>query len=506
MKQIIRILSSRIFKISFLIVLQILILCTLFWFLSITSNLFIIVTNILNIVLVIYVFNSKVNPGYRILWIIVILGIPYIGGICYILFAQKKVPAALSGIQTTKLIEENLLSYDPSIAKDNTLDIHYKRQFDYIQNQSGFPIYKNTNLNYYGDINDLLKQLLIDIRSAKHFIFIEFFIICEGYMFNSILDELLKKVREGVKVYMLYDDAGCLTTLPSDFESKLNDLGISCLIFNKLKPRLYVHLNNRNHRKIIVVDNEIAYMGGFNLADEYINKYKKYGEWKDCGIRLNGEAVYNCTVMFIQFYNAISKNDKLKYNDFKFDCKISNPYFVLPFSDSPTDDENLGFNTHLNLINNAKKTLYIQTPYLILDSTLLEALCRASKNNVEIIINTPHIPDKPLVLEVTRNYYKELLEANIKIYEFTPGFLHSKVLVADNNIALIGTINMDYRSYFLHYECGVLINDKHTINDIVKDFNDTIALSQNIKISDIDNISLYKRVLRLGLNVVSPLL
>ena len=503
MRYIFRFLSSRIFNLILLITIQFILLFLLFFLISEFEVIPAIIIYIINTIVLLVVLNRKDDPSYRLLWTIVILLVPYVGGIIYLLFADKKAPKSMSVINTLELVNNNILEHK-DINIDNTL---INKQIKYLENHSHYPCYNNTLSKYYIDINDTLNDMLNDLENAKSFIFMEYFIVDKGYMLNKVLDVLKRKVKDNVKVYFMYDDAGCITTLPLKFKKELEQHGINTIIFSPLKPRLEIHMNNRDHRKITVIDNKIGYMGSFNLADEYINKINKYGYWKDSGVRFEGEAVLNLTVMFIQFYNSLCK-DKLDYNDFKLSNNhIKDDSIVIPFSDSPTDKEDIGHNVHLNLINNAQKYIYIQTPYLILDYTLIQSLQMASKNGVEVIIVTPGIPDKKFVYELTKYNYLSLINDGIKIYEYTNGFLHSKTILVDDELALIGTINMDYRSYYLHYECGALLTNKDTIKTIKEDFNNNIInISKLVHKEDCTNISLFKRIYRAILNVFSPLI
>lgn len=462
----------------------------------------------LSVVMVIYILNKKDNPSFQLAWCILILALPLFGGVAYLLFGGKKIPKMLRNEMTKSIHESNAM-----LNRDENLQSAIKKYdedvavlFNYVQNCGYYPYYDKTQSQYYPSGEVAFEAILKDLKQAKHFIFLEFFIIKEGKMWNEILEVLQQKVQEDIEVYVMYDDAGCVQTLPYRYEEYLNQLGIKCVIFNKLEARLAIKMNNRDHRKLIVIDNQIAYFGGINLSDEYINEWKRFGYWKDSAIRIEGKAVWSATVMFIQFYNAIAKR-KLIYQDFKIPCmENESEQFILPFSDSPTDDEQIGKNIHINLINKAKKYIYIHTPYLIIDYDMTMSLTRASKNGVEVIITTPAIPDKKYVFAITRNNYQKLLKAGVKIYEFTPGFLHSKNFVCDDLVALVGTINMDYRSYYLHYECGVLVADKQVVLDVKEDYLATLKQSKRIYLEDMEDTNIFMKMIRAFLNIFAPLM
>ena len=313
--------------------------------------------------------------------------------------------------------------------------------------------------------------MLEELKKAEKFIFFEYFIVNHGEMWNSILEILEEKAKKGVDVRVMYDDLGCLSTLKSSYPKELDKKGIKCVAFNKLKPFAGVIMNNRDHRKILVIDGKVAFSGGINIADEYINKITKYGHWKDNAIRVKGDAVWNYTVMFLSIWNSFRHEDgdytKFKY---KFDNNINNG-FVIPYGETPLDEEVTGEDIYLNIINQANKYVYIFTPYLIIDTDVINALNLAAKRGVDVRVVIPGIPDKKVVYTLSESYVEPLIKGGVKVYKYTPGFVHSKVFVADDNIATVGTINMDYRSLYLHFECGCYFENVDVIKDIKKRFN-----------------------------------
>jgi len=347
------------------------------------------------------------------------------------------------------------------------------------------------------------------LKKAEKFIFLEYFIIEEGVMWNSILDILKQKAEEGVDVRVIYDDAGCIFKLPYGYNKKLESMGIKCRVFNPLVPLLSSRINNRDHRKIAIIDGHTGFTGGINLADEYINEYEKFGHWKDSAIMIKGEAVWSMTVMFLSMWNYLDGSNE-DFNKFKPDiepleesCKDG---YVQPFADNPLDDETVGEIVYLNLINKARRYVYITTPYLIIDNEIITALTSAAKGGVDVRIITPYCGDKWYVHEVTRSYYRTLIESGVKIYEYTPGFIHSKTFVVDDEYGVVGTINMDYRSLFLHFECGVWMYKCRTIRDIKKDFNDTLKMCREITIEELNEIKWYKTLERMILRIFAPLM
>lgn len=348
-----------------------------------------------------------------------------------------------------------------------------------------------------------------ELKKAKHFIFLEYFIIEEGIMWNTILDILKQKAKEGIDVRVIYDDVGCVMKLPYKYGKQLEKYNIKCRVFNPFVPLFTNRLNNRDHRKIAIIDGYVGFMGGINLADEYINAYEKYGHWKDASILIKGEAVFNLTVMFLSMWDFInnSEDDYLKYKPENFTSEryLTNGY-VQPFDDSPLVNEPIGETVYLNLINKAKKYIYINTPYLIIDNEMATALKIAAKSGIDVRIVTPHIPDKWFVHAVTRSYYHSFIKDNIKIYEYSPGFMHSKTFVVDDEYAVIGSINLDFRSLYLHFECGAWLYKTDSVLKLKEDFLNTLDLCQQINISDCENIKWPVKFGRLVLRLFSPLL
>ncbi len=498
--------QQRLFIIAALIILQILIgflvifgllqslpiLEKLLWFVSFLA--------------VLYIINIDVDAGYKMIWILIILVFPYFGGIIYFVFGDKQPSKKLLQLYNVQL--KQIFKYNSKYKKvENVNHLTIKSQLHYIENE-GFPVYQNTKVKYYalGDVNYI--DIIEDLKNAKHFIFMEYFIVEQGEMFDEIVTILKQKVEQGVEVRFMYDDFGSLFTLPSRYYKELQKYGIKCVAFNPLVPFLDFSMNNRDHRKITVIDGTIGYTGGINLADEYINVKERFGHWKDTGIRLEGEAVWNLTTMFLSSWNvSVQQNEEYsKYHPSNYDLvEYSNVGYIAPYGDSPLDESEVGQDVYLNIINQSREYLYIFTPYLILNETLSKALILACKRGVDVRIMTPGIPDKKTVFKVTRSYYPSLLEGGVKIYEYTPGFLHAKSFVCDDMVGVVGTINLDYRSLFLHFECGVYIYDNDVIKDIKEDFMLTLEVSNEITI-DFAKKGKFHSFLGAMLRIFAPLL
>ncbi len=441
--------------------------------------------NLISLLVVLYIINRNSNPTVKLAWIVPILSIPLFGGIIYLMFGGKsptrrmrakleKSAARLSPLRPDhSALTEEIFDADPSAGG----------QIRYLNN-SGFSVYQNTECRYFELGDTLLPVLLEELEKAERFIFIEFFIVAEGQMWDSILDVLKRKASEGVDVRILYDDVGSLTRLPYGYDRELEKSGVHCMAFNAFKPVLSIVMNNRDHRKILVIDGKVGFTGGINLADEYINQKLRFGHWKDTAVMLRGEAVWNLTSLFLEMWNAFRPTDK-EFEQFlpKFteDELPKSDGYVLPYGDSPLDDEVLAEHVYLNIINHAKRYLYIFTPYLIIDNETITALRLAAKRGVDVRIITPGIPDKKTVFHLTRSHYEVLIESGIKIFEYKPGFMHAKSFVCDDEIAVVGTINLDYRSLYLHFECATLFYRSSIISEVRDDFLKTQEVSSPAK-------------------------
>ena len=509
MRKILNFLLSRVVIIGLLVIAQLAFILLLVWQLSTYAfeiNTFLVV---LSIIIVIYIINKKGNPSFSIAWITVILVMPVFGGILYLLFGNKKVPKALqrSAIQFD---EEN----KPILKQDESLmdriyekDKNIYKQFNYVVDNAYYPVFRNTETKYFATGEDKFDALITELRKAKKYIFMEYFIIREGVMWDTILDILVEKVKEGVEVRVMYDDAGCVSTLPPDYDKKLRSLGIQCKVFNPLRAQLVVQMNNRDHRKICVIDGLVGFSGGINLGDEYINVIDRFGHWKDAAVQLKGEAVWSLTVMFLQFWNFNLKvKDDISVYRAEGDRKFKSDGFVQPFSDSPTDDEPVGETMHMNMINLAKDYVYIMTPYLVPSYEMIRALTISAKNGVDIRIILPHIPDKWYVHMVTKSNYEELIKNGVRIYEYTPGFIHSKMFVSDEELAICGSTNMDYRSYYLHYESGVLFYQSKSVMEMKYDFEKTLKECKEVTLQECRDTPIFTRILQAILSLFSPLL
>jgi cardiolipin synthase len=345
------------------------------------------------------------------------------------------------------------------------------------------------------------------MENAERYIFLEFFILSQGRMLDSVLAVLDRKARAGLDIRLIYDDLGCFMSLPPSFTGEMKQRGIKCMVFNAFRPILSSLQNNRDHRKLVCIDGKVAFTGGINLADEYINEIERFGHWKDAAIMLRGEAAWSLTLIFLQMWNldpGRNENYPALY-PWKEGCPVESDGFVQPYADSPIDDENVGEHVYIQIINNAKDYVYINTPYLVIDDNLISALALAAKSGVDVRIVTPHRWDKKIVAITSRSYYRQLISAGVRVYEYTNGFNHSKTFVSDDRVATVGTTNLDFRSLYLHFECGVVLYHNRAIGAIRDDFLDTLPRCHEIGLADCAR-NLFQRVVPDVLRIFAPLM
>lgn len=466
-----------------------------------------LVLSLFSIIVCLYIMSRDFNPGYKLAWIFPILIVPLFGGLLYLFFGRQTMKKKIkkSIIKTTDETQK-LFEYTADKAHQPLNEENSVRISNYILNQGNYPVYGYSNSTYYEIGEKYYEALKIELLKAKKFIFMEFFIIEQGKMWNSILDILKQKVSEGVDIRLIYDAVGCMFTLPGGYHKKLNAMGIKTQVFNKLRPTFDVRLNNRTHRKIVVIDGNTSFTGGLNLADEYINEIVRFGHWKDTGIKIEGVATWSFTIMFLRFWLLLDQSVS-DFNEFiPTDIPESAVGFIQPLSGGPGPNVQLIENVFMQMINLANKYLYISTPYLILDNETVTALTLAAKSGIDVRISMPHIPDKKTVFMMSRSFYPILLKAGVKIYEYTPGFIHAKEVITDDTIAFIGTCNMDYRSFYLHYECGAILYDTPSIGDMKTAYLETLEKCHQVTLEEANDVTVFTRIARSILRVFAPLL
>ncbi len=506
MKKIFKFLFSRMTITAAIIILQVLLIIYGFLYLDSIFIWMPILTKTIEVALIVDLVNRDMPADLKMPWLAVIMLVPIAGIIIYLLFSRNVVRKKF-----TNFFEKLFDDLQNSIKKyqvDATRLNHYEGQSNYIANTCKSGLFQNTKTKYFNSGETFLPSLLEDLKQAKHFIFIEYFIIEQGKMLDAILDILKEKVTEGIEVRLIYDDIGAISKVPINFYKKIRAIGINCVKFGPFLPFVSAVHNNRDHRKIIVIDGKIGYVGGINCADEYINLVEKYGYWKDCALRIEGDAVRQLTVFFLQIFDLqIRKEEEYgKYTDVQMDNYQSDG-FMQPYCDGPNPifPDLIGENVYLNMINQAKKTIRIATPYLIIDSLVKNALIMAVKRGVDVKIFTPHIPDKKIIFILTRSNYRDLLKNGIKIYEYEKGFLHTKNFLVDDELAIVGTINLDYRSLVHHYECGIWMYNTESIKDIKQDFE--VILNDSIYINPLTfKLKWHENVISRLITIFSPLM
>lgn len=502
--------TSRYLLTSLIIIAQVLLMIFLEAYLVRKFIYFLIASYIVSIATLIFVINDDTIAENKLPWVMLILAFPPFGSLIYIIFGRRLLSIREYKFYKRLKRNERILSitYNDPIEELKEKDLVAYGLAKGLENQTGLPLYKNTNCEYF-DLGDTFFPKVLEILStAKRYIFLETFILSPGYMWDQILEVLKQKVSEGVEVRVLYDDLGSFLSLPNSYYKKLRKLGIKACSFGKFNTKANSSHNNRLHRKIIIVDGNYAFTGGINIADEYINKIKRFGHWKDSGIFLEGEAVLNLLNLFLFDWDLTNGilTDNFEYvsSDMKMD--ESKGYF-LPFGDGPKPfyNDQIAANLFLNMINNAKISVSITTPYLIIDRELTNAICNASRRGVDVKIITPYIPDKKTVYLMTKSSYKHFINNGVKIYEYTPGFIHAKNLICDDTYAVCGTINFDYRSLVHHYEDGVWMYDTDAVKAMVADFKKTVEISTFVD-SRHAKLNIFEKFVSLLLKLFAPLM
>ena len=469
---------------------------------------------VISILVFLYIVREDGASGYKMVWITIVLLLPAIGGILYLFYGKIHQGRRLM----VKHIEEHAI-----IAKllDNDGNISFMKEmkskrmfslFKYIRHVTSYHAYDKTASKYYSFGEFMFEDMLLELEAAEKFIFFEYFIVKKSGMWDRLLDVLERKAAQGVEVRLIVDDFGSQKLFTNKYIKHLGEKNIKVLRFNPIIPVLYAFMNHRDHRKILVVDGKTAFVGGLNIADEYINENDRLGIWKDNGLRLQGEGVFSFTLMFIEMWDTFSKPEERINNHLSYQVEnlqetlTEQDGLVLPYGDSPLDNYQIGEDIYIDILNQAENYVTIFTPYLIISEKMIHALQTAAGRGVDVRIVTPGIPDKRLIFRLTRSYYKCLQEAGVRIFEYTPGFLHAKTFLCDDNVAVVGTINLDYRSLYLHFECACLLYHSSTIEAIKADAVETIGQCKEMLLSDKRKHVSWKDLIDAVLHLFAPLL
>ena len=455
--------------------------------------------------------KDRVNPMYKIMWLIIILLLPPTGTLFYLFWGHRNTSnrhakrlhlitkRCIGSMEQPSQPMEQLRAQDSNLARSAT----------YLSKHAGAPLYAGTESEYYPWGQDFFVRFLEELKKAERFIFMEYFIIKPGYMWDTTLEVLKEKAAQGVDVRLLYDAFGSMFTLPEDYDATLRQMGIQCYPFGapQLSDQLsdYTMLNHRDHRKITVIDGNVGFTGGLNFSDEYINRKERFGVWKDTGLMLKGEGVASLTALFLEIWD-FTTGQISDPKDYAPTISCDAEGFVQSYGDSPLDEENVAENAYFNVLQQATNYVYIATPYLVVDNEMITTLSLIAKSGVDVRIITPGIPDKWYVYWVTQSYYRVLLQAGVRIYEYTPGFIHAKMYVSDDKSAIVGSANMDYRSLYLHFENCCAFYGGKMVQEVRSDFEECMAVSHEVTLEETYRTPLPKRLAQVLLRLFAPLL
>ena len=504
-----RLLMSKYgFSIAIILIELVLIFGIILYMSQIAPIIWVTLVFLISVATVIAIVNRSMSPESKVTWLIVTF-VPVFGPLLYLMFGERR----LSKKELKQLQELNSIAFHENNGRQLHLQLQETDKPAYgiinalLHMDSNAEVYDQTDSQFFASGEEMWQQMLEDLKRAEKFIFLEYYIVDEGLMWDSILEILEEKAAQGVEVKMLYDDIGCMVTLPGDYTVHLRSKGIDAHKFNKVVPRMTVAYNNRDHRKILVIDGQISYTGGINLADEYINHIERFGHWKDSGIRIDGQATQAFTRLFLMNW-YINRGEISDFDQYHLENQTrSGSGLCIPYGSGPKPiyKTKVGKIVYQNLINQAEDFVYITTPYLIIDYDLTEDIKNAAMRGVDVRIVTPYVPDKKIIQLVTRGAYPDLLSAGVRIFEYTPGFIHSKQMIVDDRFAAVGTINLDYRSLVHHYENAVLLYKTESIADIRQDFEDIFEVSQEI-FSDTINPTWYQMIIKEVTQLFAPML
>lgn len=508
-KGIIHAIFSRFGLMLLLLLLQVFILFGIFrWFKEFLPHI-LGGTVLFTFIMVVCLLNSRMNPTAKITWLIVIMLVPVFGVLLFA-YTQSDIGHRALKQRVNQIItdtKECIAQSEDTMKRLSEENRGVAALAHYIHRSGCHPVFENTSVTYFPLGEEKFAEMLKQLEAAEHFIFMEYFIVDEGIMWGQILEILAKKAAEGVDVRVMYDGTCEFALLPHDYPKRLRALGIQCKIFAPVSPFVSTHYNYRDHRKILVIDGHTAFNGGVNLADEYINQKKKFGHWKDTAVMLKGEAVRSFTLMFLQMWSIDTAKDETRH----FLSYSSNPVqgakgFVIPYGDCPLDDDKLGERVYMDILNRSLTYVHIMIPYLILDGEMETALKFAAERGVDVVLILPGIPDKAVPYALAKTHYASLLESGVKIYEYTPGFVHAKVFVSDEKEAVVGTINLDYRSLYHHFECATYLYQTDCISKIEADFQETLSKCRQVTKETVRHEKLRVKLIGRLMKAFAPLM
>ena len=507
-KGILRIVFGRMGMILLLILIQAALLLTIFHWFEEYFKWFSVGLSVLSVIMLFYLFNCEMDNSAKLTWLMMIMLFP-VPGTMFLLFTRMDIGHRALKDRVGKLISEtkDILPVNESVMNEpEAIESGTDDLCRYVGRSGCFPLYKRTDVTYFPLGEDKFAALVTELRKAEKFIFLEYFIVDEGKMWGTVLSILAEKAKEGVDVRMLYDGMCEIALLPHDYPKRLEKLGIKCRAFSPIAPFISTHYNYRDHRKILVIDGNVAFNGGINLSDEYINIGSRFGHWKDTAVMLRGQAAQSFTLMFLQMWNIPEGKPDWSEALIPAAPEPDAAGYVLPFADSPLDDEKVGECVYMDILGRARTYVHIMTPYLILDGELENALKYAAERGVDVKIILPGIPDKKAAYALAKTHYKSLVKSGVKLYEYTPGFVHAKVFVSDDSKAVVGTINLDYRSLYHHFECATYMYGTDCIKDIERDFAETLERCRAVTPQTIKREKLSYKLAGAFLKIIAPLM
>ena len=517
----VRLVYGRMFLIAAFFIAQMVFLWLLFYQLSTYSSYIYMGMVVLTVISVLHIFNGPSDPTVKMSWLVVVtVFMPF--GSAFYFWVQTDLGHRNLMRKASRATEDARKAFpmDKHLAKE--IRDAYPQMYGlvrYTDLAGGYGVYQNSRAKYFSCGEEMLPELVRQLEKAEKFIFLEYFIIADGKMWEKVKQVLVRKVQEGVEVRLMYDGTNEFKNVPHSFPQQMEELGIRCKIFARIHPIFSTEQNFRDHRKIVVIDGVTAFTGGINLADEYINRISLYGYWKDTAIMVQGDAVKSFTRMFLEAWQVASdhKSEYEKYLRLSetaldtFRQKLTHqgvtlPGYMVPYADNPLDYDKVGEWVYIDILNHARRYVHIMTPYLIIDGQMETALMLAARRGVEVCLILPHIPDKQYAFALAKTYYGRLMEAGVKIYEFTPGFVHAKGFVSDDRRAVVGTINLDYRSLYHHFECACYMEDVPVIADVERDMKETMAKCHRITMEDVKRVNLLIQLEGILLKLLAPLL
>ncbi len=493
MNKLLKLIYSNKFFAVLTLLLQVGVIAMYIFGISSNMHLYLTASNLISVIFILVEVNRHEEGAFKITWIMLMAVVPYFGWFFYLYThtgiisgdIRKAHKKAQSILGRYRFSDKELIREMDNKGVDTSL-------IKYLSRAGEASVFKNTRVSYYALGDEMFGDIVNELERAEKFIFMEFFIINQkSYMWRTIEEILIRKAKSGVNVRLMYDGMGCMGIVDKDYDKKLRSMGIECRIFAPLQPLLSTYQNNRDHRKILVIDGRCAFSGGVNLADEYINRIVRFGHWKDTGIKITGHGVGGFTELFLTMWCTTSDEYEPDMGDWineseKYSIPDATGY-VVPFGDSPLDDQLVGRNSYVDILNSAKDYVDIMTPYFVIDDSIYDAMQYAVTRGVRVRLMLPGIPDKKIPYCLARSYYKDLFAIGVEVYEYIPGFVHAKNTVCDGNRAIIGTINYDYRSLYLHYECGMYMLNVPQIKDMERDFADTLSKCRRITQAEYKN-------------------